>query len=96
MEEGTGLGLSEPTASSAAPDDGAARDRLGPITAAALLGSFFSLLRRMNVSLHYVRFLAGIPGSRVEARDDLSGLQALEAMVFILADISWIPRQGAG
>ena len=57
MEEGTGLGLSEPTASSAAPDDGAARDRLGPITAAALLGSFFSLLRRMN---NYVRFLAGI------------------------------------
>ncbi|WP_206396580.1 hypothetical protein, partial [Barnesiella sp. An55] len=27
-------------------------DRLGPITAAALLGSFFSLLRRMN---NYVR-----------------------------------------
>ena len=35
-------------ASSAAPDGGAACDRLGPITAAALLGSFFSLLRRMN------------------------------------------------
>ena len=30
------------------PDDGVACDRLGPITAAALLGSFFSLLRRMN------------------------------------------------
>ena len=29
-------------ASFAAPDDGAARNRLGPITAAALLGSFFS------------------------------------------------------
>ena len=40
--------MSEPEASSAAPDAGAACDRLGPITAAALLGSFFSLLRRMN------------------------------------------------
>ena len=56
-EEGTGRGVSELTASSTAPDDGTARDRLGPITAAALLGSFFSLLRRMNVSYHYVRFL---------------------------------------
>ena len=67
-------------ASSTAPDDGAARDRLGPITAAALLGSFFSLLRRMNVPYHYVRFLAGIPGSRVEARDDLSCHLALDAL----------------
>ena len=74
MEEGTGLGLSEPTASSAAPDDGAARDRLGPITAAALLGSFFSLLRRMN---NYVRSLAGIPGSRITARDDPDGYSGI-------------------
>ena len=32
-----GRGVSEPVASSAAPDDGAACDQLGPITAAALL-----------------------------------------------------------
>ena len=79
-EEGTGRGVSELTASSAAPDDGAARNRLGPITAAALLGSFFSLLRRMNVPYHYVRFLAGIPGSRVGVRDDLSCHLALDAL----------------
>ena len=49
------------------PDDGVACDRLGPITAAALLGSFFSLLRRMNISRHYTRVF---PGYRVVARYD--------------------------
>ena len=35
-------------ASSADPDDDRGDEPKGPITAAALLGSFFSLLRRMN------------------------------------------------
>ena len=38
-------------ASSADPDDDRGDEPKGPITAAALLGSFFSLLRRMNNNL---------------------------------------------
>ena len=70
-------------ASSAAPDDGAACDRLGPITAAALLGSFFSLLRRMNISCHPARDagsrkvnltgnLVGVTRCRIQVRHDRS------------------------
>jgi len=40
-----------------------AAERQSPITAAALLGSFFSLLRRMNISRHYTRVF---PGYRIK------------------------------
>ena len=80
-EKDRGRGLSE-YSEFRSPDDGAACDRLGPITAAALLGSFFSLPKKNE---HFVSPrtqcgvqtgvaggipLPGISGYRVGARND--------------------------
>ena len=98
--------MSEPVASSATPDDGAACDQLGPITAAALLlchpaldAGSSSWHKRNNNGDSLPQIFLDTASKRgmtkgVTPHSDAGSRK--ENLTSKLADIPWIPHQNAG
>ena len=101
-----GRGVSEPVASSAAPDDGAACDQLGPITAAALLlchpardAGSSSWHKRNNNGDSLPQIFLDTASKRgmtkgVTPHSDAGSRK--ENLTSKLAGIPWIPHRSAG